>query len=321
MSMPTLLDIVKANGNDAVVGLVDETIKAHPELTLVPARTIVGLNYRTRVRTALGLVTGSFRDANTGTTPIKHTYENRLVETFILNPRFECDKAVADRYEGGPQVYIAEEAQGIMEGEMQGLGAQFYYGNAATGGNAKGHPGLIGMYDAANMVVDAGGTTDDVASSVWLVSVGPKALQWVWGANGSFAMSPVREETIVDPNDSTKRLDGYVSSLTAYPGLQVASLLAVVRIKKLTTDSGKGLTDALIADAMSKFPVGMAPNVIFMNRRSRKQLQLSRTVVINTSGNARAGGGVSNVADVPTEAYGIPIACTDSILNTEKLAL
>ena len=24
------------------------------------------------------------------------TYENRLVETFILNPRWECDKAVAE---------------------------------------------------------------------------------------------------------------------------------------------------------------------------------------------------------------------------------
>ena len=311
--MPTLLDIVKANGNDAVVGLVDETIKAHPELSLIDSRTIKGLNYKTRVRTALGRVTGSFRDANEGTAPIKHTYENRLVETYILNPRFECDKAVADRYEDGPQMYIAEESAGVMEGEMQGLASQFYYG---SGNNAKGHPGLINMYDAANMEVDAGGTTDDVASSVWLIQTGAQAVRWVWGANGLFAMSPVREETLIDAN--SLKYDGYVSSLTAYPGLQNASLQAAVRIKKLTTDTGKGLTDALLAQALAKFPVGRVPNLILMSRRSRMQLQLSRTAVLNVSGRQKVDA--QNIASLPTEFEGIPIHATDAIKDTEKLA-
>lgn len=315
MSRPTLMDIVKANGNDAVVGLVDETIKAHPELTLVPARTIKGLNFKTRVRTALGRTTGSFRDANEGSDPIKHTYEQRLVETYILNPRFEVDKAIADRYEYGPEMYIAEESEGIMEGEMQGLSRQFYYGTG-TNGNAKGFPGLMQMHDTANMVVDAKGTTDDVASSVWLVKFGPKALQWVWGENGQFAMSPVREETLLDATG--KKFDGYVSSLTAYPGLQVSSLQAVCRIKKLTTDTGKGLTDALLASALAKFPVGMVPDVILMSRRSRSQLQTSRTAVLNVGNKQKVDA--QGIASTPTDFEGISIQVTEGILDTEKLA-
>src|SRR5579875_1613034 len=101
--LPTLLDIVKANGTDELVGLIDETVRVHPELAVINARTIKGIRYRTRVRVALGNTSGSFRSANTGTSAVSHQYENREVETFILNPRFEADKAVADRSEDGPE--------------------------------------------------------------------------------------------------------------------------------------------------------------------------------------------------------------------------
>src|SRR4051812_19119504 len=147
MARLNLLDIAKANGSDAVAGLIDETVKAHPELTLGAARTISGLNYKTLVRTSL--FSGStFRSANEGATVGKATYENRLVETFILNPRWESDKAVADMYEGGTSAYIAMEAESMVEKSMVDLCAQFYYGTNATFGNAKGFPGLIDAYDA-----------------------------------------------------------------------------------------------------------------------------------------------------------------------------
>src|SRR4051794_6855457 len=128
MPLATLLDIVKANGVDAMVGVIDEVTKAHPELTDVGSRTIKGLNFRTLVRVALGDVAGGFRDANTGVASIKNTYENRLVETFILEARVESDQAVADRYEDGAEAYLALEGEGVLEGQMQGLATQFYYG-------------------------------------------------------------------------------------------------------------------------------------------------------------------------------------------------
>jgi hypothetical protein len=304
MAMPTLLDIAKANGSDGVVGLIDEATKAHPELTLVAARTIKGLNYKTLVRTANPTV--GFRNANEGTAATKGTYENRLVETYILNPRWECDKAVADRYEDGPEAYIALEASAILEAAMQTLASQFYYG---TGADAKGFPGLLAAYDATNMVVDAAGTTDSTCSSVWALRFGPINVIWVYGNGGSMELSDVAEQRILD--GSQNPFTAYVQELLAYPGLQVASLWSIGRIKKLTADVGKGLTDDLIADLLSKFPVGVRPDVLLMSRRSLRQLQDSRTAT-NATGAP---------APFPTESFGVPVAPTDAITNTETLTL
>lgn len=313
MAYNTLLDIAKVNGSDPVVGLIDEASKLCPEIKIGAARTIKGILYKTLVRTALGSpTTGSFRAANAGSTPIKSVYENRIVETYILEPRWECDKAVADRCEDGSEAFIALEAGGVMEGETQALCRQFYYGNSATGnGNESGFPGLIDAYDSTNMVVDAGGTTANTGSSVWLVKFGPKDVQWVWGNEGQLQLADVRIESLVDPNDSTKRFTGYVGGMLAYPGVQVGSVRSTVRIKKITADSGKTLTDALIYTALSKFQAGVVPDAIFLTRRSLAQLRASRTAT-NATGAP---------APIPTEVEGIPLFPTDSILDTESLTL
>ena len=309
MAQPTLLDIAKANGSDAVAGLIDEAAKAHPELTMGGARTIAGINYKTLVRTAVP--TGSsFRNANEGTAAVKSTYENRLVETFIFNPLWKCDKAVADRYEDGAAAYVALEASGMMEAAMQDLSQQFYYGRNVTFGNAKGFPGLLTAYDATNMVVDAGGTTDNTASSVWAVKFSPKDAIWVWGNGGQLAMDDVRTELALDAG-GTNEYTAYIQELLAYPGLQVGNVQCVARIKKITADATKMLTDILIANLLGKFPAGKVPDVLLMTRRSLHQLQASRTATNPTGA----------PAPFPQEAFGVPIAVTDAISNIETLAL
>jgi hypothetical protein len=308
MPWPTLLDIAVFNGADGRP-VIEEAMKAHPELLLGAAATIKGQSYKTLVRTALGNVAGSFRDANEGVAAHTHTFENRVVATYILNPRFEVDKAVADRFERGAGTYMAINALGTLEGEMQALAKQFYYGAAL--GNAKGFPGLLQAYDVATMEVDAGGTTANTGSSVWLVRFGELDVQWVWGEGGKLDFSEVRTETLIDPADSTKRLDGYVQTMLAYPGLQVASKFSVVRIKKLTADAGKGLTDDLIYQALEKFPAGKTPDVILASRRSLRQLRGSRTATTPTG----------TPAPLPTEVGGIPLRVTEALLDTEALTL
>lgn len=312
----TLLDIARANGSDAIVGLIDETTKAHPEIQAVPARTISGTSYKTWVRTSLP--TSAFRNANTGSANIKSIYENRVVETFILNPRWLADKAVADRYEDGAAAYLAYEGQAIVEASMQTLAKQFYYGRS-NGGDTAGHPGLIDAYDATNMAVDAGGTTATTGSSVWAVKFGPQWTQWVYGANGMLSMSDVSLYPALDVNNN--EFTAYRQELLAYPGLQVGSIRGVGRIKKLTADVGKTLTDVLLSQLIAKFQVGVIPDAIFMSRRSRQQLQASRTVTLFGSGNVKPGGGLATLAPLPTEYDGIPIKVTDAILDTESLTM
>jgi len=313
---PTLLDIAKANGSDAVVGLIEEATKANPEITGVhagkaiagvgAARSIKGTSYKTLVRT--GLPTVGFRNANEGAVQGKSAFENRRVECFIMNPRWNADKAVADAHEDGPESYIALEGAGMVEAAMQALGTQFYYG-ATSPGDAKGHPGLINAYDSTNMVVDAGGTTASTGSSLWAVKFGPKDVQWVYGANGSLKLSDVELRDVLD--GSSNAYTAYVQELLAWVGVQVGSIYSVGRIKKLTEDSGKGLTDARIYDLLAKFPTGKRPDVLFCTRRSLAQLRASRTAT-NPTGSP---------APTPTEVDGIPIVPTDAILNTEALTL
>jgi len=304
MAMPTLLDIAKANGSDAVAGLIEEVLTYSPEVRMGAARTIRGINYKTLVRTSLPGV--SFRNANEGTAATKSNFENRLIECFTLNPRWECDKAVADRHEDGAQAFIALEASGMMQAAMNALGSQFYYG---TGSDAKGFPGLIAAHDSTNMVVDAGGTTASTGSSVWAVKWGAQDVQWVYGQGGSLAMSDLSEQRILD--SSNNPYTAYCQELLAYPGLQVGSIYSVGRIKKLTADSGKGLTDSLIAQLLERFPVGRMPDMLLMNRRSHRQLQSSRTATNPTGA----------PAPFPSESHGVPIVVTDSITSTESLSL
>jgi len=321
---PTLLDIAIHNADSGIVGLIDETIEAHPELSIVPARTIMGINYKTLVCTALPTV--AFRDANEGTAATLATYENRLVETFIMSPKWVCDKAVADRAEDGAEAYIALAARATLEAAAQHLCSCFYYGLTTlaasprhlTAGDAKGFPGLhdaLGLSVAANQLVDAGATTTaSSATSVWMIKLGPTDVTWVWGNGGSLDVSDVRIESTLD-SGGTNSFTAYVQELLAYPGLQIGNRFAVGRIGELTDDATDratcSLTDARLAMLYSKFPTGSKPDIILMNRTSQRQLRDSRTAT-NATGAP---------APFPTEWEGIPIYITDQIVDTEEIAL
>lgn len=319
MPLETLLDIAKKNSADATVGLIEETIVSVPEISgrvlfrgvetplrnVGAARTIPGFNYKTLVRTVLP--SAPFRDANEGVDPVKADYENREVTCYLMNPRWKCDKAVAMVYVDGLAAYVALEAQAILEGAMLGLSRQFYYGRA-TGGHAKGHPGLVDSV-ASGMVVDATGSTANGASSVWAVKWGLKDVMWVWGGDGNLEVSPMREESGIAASNS-KELTYLTQELMAYAGVQVASTQSVGRIKNLTTQAGKGLTDSLLGDLLATFPAGKAPDALFATRRSIEQLRKSRTAT-NATGSE---------APTPTEFEGIPLVPTDAILNTEAIS-
>lgn len=307
----TLLDIAKANGSDQVVGLIDETTRLAPEVRLGASRTIKGTSYKTWVRT--GLPGTPFRSANQGVAVTKSVYENRVVETFILNPQWEADKAVADRYEFGAATYIGEEAQAIMEGAIQTVGRCFYYGrntwavgSTTYGGDAKAFPGLIDQFNTT-YEKDATGTTSNGASSLWGVKFGTKNVSWVWGENGQLQMSDV---VFARAQDSAGNpLTVYRQELLAYPGLQLGDQRSVCRIKNLTTEPGKGLTDVLIFDVMSLLPAGIVPDMFLCSRRSLTQLRDSRT----------ATNIIGAPAPIPTEVGGIPIFMTDSIADVEPI--
>jgi hypothetical protein len=235
--------------------------------------------------------------------------EERLTQCFNLNPRWGVGLVAAKRQKDPIDVLMARQAAAHLRASWGQMAKCFYYGRNATYGDVKAFPGLLDGYDATNRVVDATGSTDNTCSSAWLVKWGPEELQWVWGNNVQMDLSEIEMRETVDSasNPYTK----YHQELVALPGLQFVSQHHVVRIKKLTADSGKGLTDALVATALGKFPANVFPDVMFVSRRSLAQLQTSRTAT-NATGAP---------APFPLESHGVPIAVTDAISNIETLTL
>jgi hypothetical protein len=319
MPQATLLDIAKLNGNDAVVGLIEENLTFAPELTVVPARTVRGTSYRTVSRDTYPGV--GFRNANGGVAYTKSTFLNRLHECFVFSGNIRADVAVMSAHEDGPDAFKAIEASGVMKQAMIEIGQQFFYGTAS---DAKGFPGLKEFHDAfsteltarsvAPIVLDAGGTTAGTGSSVYGVKFGEQGLQFIYGNGSALTLSDWFRQMV---NDGTAGQDylAECASLNAWIGLQAANPYCIGRLKDATADSGKGVTDARLAELLSLYPVGYKPDVWFMTRRSAFQLQSSRSATSNTSGSAG-----QPLAPMPTESNGIPIVITDSLTNTEVLS-
>jgi len=316
MARTTLLDIQKLNGNDESVGLIEENLQFAPEIAAMPFRTIRGTSYKTGVRTAYP--TTGFRAANSGFTPSKSTFVDRLIECYIFGGSVQADKAVADAYEAGAAAWQMIEASGTAKSAMLNLGKQVFYGVTQ---DSLGFPGLkaatpFGDETAQGdpLTVNAGGTTATTASSVYAVKFGVQDVTLVGGQSRAFELGDWRIQNVTI---SDKEMEAYVANLTSWIGLQVGNENAVRRICNLTEDSDKGLTDALMAQLEATFPIGYTPDAYIMSRRSRRQLQTSRTVTLFGQGKNRPDQ--SLVAPLPTEYNGVPIITTDSILNTDAI--
>lgn len=314
-----MLDIAKSNGSDVTLGLIEENLNAAPEVQILPARSIKGTSFKGLVRTAYP--TTGFRAANGANQPTKSTYVNKMFETYYYDGQMEVDNATATADEQGPDHALAMEADGHGRAFLLTSGKQFWYGTG-TNGDALGFPGAHDIVAGnTTLLIDATGTTSSTASSIYAVVALPKFFELILGNNTVLNVGQWRMQSI------TRTVGGVAGEVTAWKnslegwiGSAFYSKWAVGRIKNVTADSGKGATDTLLASLIAAFPVGVKPTHIFMSRRSRKQLQISRTVTLyGGPGNQKPGSNLATIAPVPTEYDGIPIVATDSILDTEAI--
>lgn len=314
MSSVTLLDLMKLrNGSDGLLHLVEAIGKSAPEVLALPSDTIKGTSYDTTIVTDLPTV--GFRKLNQGVAASSAKFETRKAECHILDCRIEVDKAAAASHDKGPDDLMARYSRLTGKSSILTVGKQTIYG---TANDATGFYGLNEMVDST-MVVDAGGTTDDTASSVYMLFAGEFGVQYIYGMDTTFDLQPFTDGEGEDA--AGNKFQAWVSYLNARVGLANSSPFSVGRIKKATADSGKGVTDSLLSQLLEKFPTDTFPTHILMNRRSRGQLQRSRTVTMFGNGKTGAVGSQSGlIAPLPTEFEGIPIITTDSIVSTEKLA-
>jgi len=304
MTIGTLRDIAAKNGADKTIGIIDEVAGSFPEIMVLTGRTINGTAYKATLRR--NNPKGSFRAANAGVTPGAAGYYEKWIQTFIFENPIIVDKRVAEADEDGADSYLADRSIEHVAGALEGLAEQFYYGE-----DSEDSKGFIGLKALASEEVSATGSTAANATTVYLVRNAPDAVQFVYGRGAGLAVPAFTEQMMTDPADSTKILPAYVSPMGLWIGLQANHPKSIVKITNVTTDSGKGLTDALIQHALEKMPAGFrndkASLMILANARSVGQLQTSRTAVSQVAYKSGA------IADRPTESLGIKIVETDSI--------
>lgn len=314
------LDLAKANSNDIVGGLIEENAVYVPELAVFPVDDLVEpgvLSYETLHRTSLPTV--EFAAAGDGFTPSKSEISLKKHECFRFGGRIEAAKHIADNWRrGGAAGYQAFEASGVMKAAMQLIGKQLFYG---VSNGALGFPGLKAFTPFGGAyTLDATGSTATTASSAYYVMFGESYCTLMAGrarnGNGIFDLPDFEMGDMDGANG--KKMRAYIAELSSYLGLQIAAEASVVRVCNMTAQTGKGCTDALLNTAKALFPAGFVPNALFMSRRSRTQLQNSRTVVLYGTGTQRPDQGA--VAPVPTtDMDGVPLIATDSILNTDAI--
>jgi hypothetical protein len=300
----TLLDIAKLNADDQVTPLIEANVNVAPELNRFPAITIPGTSFTSLIRTTLP--TPGFRNVNEGVYTTKEAYATKIVECAYLDAQIEMDRAAARANRRGEAHALQLTLEAHVKGALLHLASQIWYGTG-TGGDAKGFPGAVEVVDST-MVVDAGGTTGATGSSVYAVKFGPAYAELVFGEGSLFNAGEWRLQTITR---SSKELTAWKSSLEGYAGISWINPYALGRIKKLTADSTKTLTDVLLATLYGKFPAAVVPDAFVMSKRSLMQLQASRT----------ATGPTGAPAPIPNDWNGIPLIVTDSLINTEALTL
>lgn len=261
-----------------------------------------------------------FRSANGGRDLDSSVETEVSIDLKILDWSWDVDQAVAKAYRrGGPKALMVKEGMRHLKAALFAFERQVINGiigasdSAAASGLAA---GFSGFRDAATvnaladaMVVTAGAGTADVNSSVWAVNLGEAGVCGIYKGEGDpFDMEDmVTIQKIVNPGTDNKTYSAWYQPANTWLGLQVGSAFDIGRIANLTTAAP--LTDDLIADLLSRFPVDRYPTHLIMGRRSRKQLQDSRTATTTTG----------QPAPFPTESFGVPIITTDAITATEEL--
>lgn len=319
----SLKDVAARNGTDLSVGLIEEVLTVAPELDTMLGRVIPGTSFKARIRQALP-ASPVFRPANRGTDVVSSVYGQKLVECFYLDAQFRIDQSVADApEEGGRDLLLADEALGVLHQKLITVGNQFYNGTSA---DANGFSGLLANYDSTNLLVRAGGSTANSQASAWVVWNNIQGVHFTYGGNGNFVMPPWVLQQVQDSQSPSKAYMAYVSNLSGWLGLSFGHTKSAARIANINyaTDN-KGLTDALVAQTLSKFPLVIRNRLategkIFMNQATAYSLQASRSVTIFTSaGQGQPTGSMQIIGPMPTESNGIPIVVTESLTNTEAV--
>jgi hypothetical protein len=299
-SLITLTELLTINGAGVSEVEVSDIVSGAPVLAALAADYASDGTIHKYLKETGAPVVG-FRDPDEGRDHSRSTDELVSINLKVLDASFHVIKVIADAYKKGADALIAREGIRHLKAAFALAEKQIF-----NGLDAKGFSSLISSlsYVGHPMVYNAGGSS--ACTSVWMLRSTPDmaGCTVISGQDGNIDMAETFVQFIED--GTGKKLAAYMTPIEGWMGLQIGSAYSVARLANVDAGSNM-LTDDLLSELFNLFPEDQPPTMICMNKRSRKQLQQSRTAV-NATGAP---------APWPTEWEGIPIIGTASILNTE----
>lgn len=300
----TMLDVAVLNGDSNVVPMIEKDVVIAPEVAKYHALPIDGVSFDSVVRTALPST--DYTDVGNGVDSSKSKYEKKTFECKYRDGQMIVPKSVALAHKLGEADLLSKEVDGMIKAAIRKIGRVTIYG-PQTPGSSKGFPGALQVTDST-MVVDAGGTTDDLCSSVYGILFGPEWMSIIFGNKRVLTPGEWKEGSVAGANN--KNITAWLNALEGWEGVSWQNPYCVGRIKKITKETGKMMTDSYGYDLLELFQAthGEKPHALLMTPRSQAQLRKSRVTTNNAT------------PLLPTDIDGVPIIVTNSIVNTEKLA-
>lgn len=324
-TVTTLIDLAKARGNDAQVGIVQALTHDNPILRLAPAKPIAGLMYKYRRDSFLPDV--SFRGVNQGVASSARKEEQIVVETKIISGLSKVDKVVANAYPAGAATYRVEQDMGFVSSMGNKFNAAAYYGNQST--NSLEFNGLSnilsiksGTSNGFNTCISAGGSSSNAETSIYFWSFKPANVVGYGNLPGvemplGNGMLPEGEDlgTLLVSDADGLQFPAMVTAYTFQPGLAVYDTRSIGRLCNI--DGTHKPTATLINQIITQmYPY--KPDLMTMSKQTYQYMQDIKSTansyfyIPNTMGN-------EDLFERAQFFSGIPFMIDENILDTEAV--
>lgn len=301
----TIADII-GNSLDVDQGEISDLLDKAPFFSALPIITSSNGTLHKYTKETGAPVVG-FRSENDGI-DYDHSEDTLVTVTLKrLTANSRIDQAVADGDVRGRDYRVSKEVRRHLKAALFAAEKQYIQGTGSDASGFTGFANSTGLDKTGDeMVIDAGASSGTANSSVYLVRM--EADDGVCGVMPADNALTLGETVSIEATGASGNYPAYYTPLEAWLGMQIGGARDIARICNIDDGSNK-LSDDLLYSALELFPTGMAPNMILMTRRSRRQLQASRTAT-NATGAP---------APFPTEIEGVPIQVVESITNTEAV--
>ena len=316
MEPKTILELVKNAGEvDVTQGIIEEVVKAVPEIAFFDTALVPGIVYSYLARVKGPTV--SFRNIGDPVTASRSKFAKRPGELKLLSGRIELTEA---EVKANPLQTLeeqeADEAAQTMIAAFKHVADQIWNGAASDNKGFVGAPDLV----AAEMVTRAGDGAEGASTSVWFVCNGAKtACGLHLSKNSKFFEGDLEFhkgdiQTKNGEGQVTGVEPGYIGDLSSWINFGSANTHKLARLCNVT--KATGLNDDMLTDCIELFAKmndGLKPDAIFMSHAARSMLRKSRKLTFTST----KGVDVTQYAPIPADVDGIPLYATNSITDTE----